>query len=35
MSDVTGNDGGELRALMARVPSVERVLASAEFEPVR
>ncbi|SAL71178.1 selenocysteine synthase [Caballeronia arvi] len=34
MSDVTGNDGGELRALMARVPSVERVLASAEFEPV-
>jgi L-seryl-tRNA(Ser) seleniumtransferase len=34
MSDVTGSDGGELRALMARVPSVERVLASAEFEPV-
>jgi L-seryl-tRNA(Ser) seleniumtransferase len=34
MSDVTGNDGGELRALMARVPSVERVLASAEFGPV-
>ncbi|SAK65862.1 selenocysteine synthase [Caballeronia catudaia] len=34
MSDVTGNDGGELRALMARVPSVERVLASAEFEAV-
>ncbi|EKS66263.1 MULTISPECIES: L-seryl-tRNA(Sec) selenium transferase [Caballeronia] len=33
MSDVTG-DGGELRALMARVPSVERVLASAEFEAV-
>ncbi|MDR5739192.1 MULTISPECIES: L-seryl-tRNA(Sec) selenium transferase [unclassified Caballeronia] len=34
MSDVTGGDGGELRALMARVPSVERVLASAVFEPL-
>ena len=34
MSDVRGNDGGELRALMARVPSVERVLASKAFEPV-
>jgi L-seryl-tRNA(Ser) seleniumtransferase len=34
MSDVQGNDGGELRALMARVPSVERVLASREFEAV-
>ncbi|SAK89586.1 selenocysteine synthase [Caballeronia fortuita] len=34
MSDVKGGDGGELRALMARVPSVERVLASAEFEAV-
>ncbi|AET90644.1 selenocysteine synthase [Burkholderia sp. YI23] len=34
MSDVAGNDGGALRALMARVPSVERVLTSAEFEPV-
>ncbi|WP_277182751.1 L-seryl-tRNA(Sec) selenium transferase [Caballeronia sp. BR00000012568055] len=34
MSDIKGSDGGELRALMARVPSVERVLASAEFAPV-
>ena len=34
MSDVTGGDGSELRALMARVPSVERVLASALFEPL-
>ncbi|WP_321800593.1 L-seryl-tRNA(Sec) selenium transferase [Caballeronia sp. J97] len=34
MSDVKGGDGGELRALMARVPSVERVLASAEFDAV-
>ncbi|WP_244816502.1 L-seryl-tRNA(Sec) selenium transferase [Caballeronia sp. Lep1P3] len=34
MSDVTGGDGNELRALMARVPSVERVLASAVFEPL-
>ena len=34
MSDVKGGEGGELRALMARVPSVERVLASAEFEAV-
>ncbi|MFB9122098.1 L-seryl-tRNA(Sec) selenium transferase, partial [Paraburkholderia dipogonis] len=28
MSDVSGS---ELRALMARVPSVEKVMASAEF----
>ncbi|MDR5839142.1 L-seryl-tRNA(Sec) selenium transferase [Caballeronia sp. LZ034LL] len=34
MSDVRGSDGGELRALMARVPSVERVLAAAEFAAV-
>jgi L-seryl-tRNA(Ser) seleniumtransferase len=34
MSDIKGSDGGELRALMARVPSVERVLGSAEFAPV-
>ncbi|WP_404980167.1 MULTISPECIES: L-seryl-tRNA(Sec) selenium transferase [unclassified Caballeronia] len=34
MSDVAGGDGSELRALMARVPSVERVLASAVFEPL-
>jgi L-seryl-tRNA(Ser) seleniumtransferase len=34
MSDVKRGEGGELRALMARVPSVERVLASAEFEAV-
>jgi L-seryl-tRNA(Ser) seleniumtransferase len=34
MSDVSGSEGSELRALMARVPSVERVLASAEFAPV-
>lgn len=34
MSDVKGGEGGELRALMARVPSVERVLAAAEFEAV-
>ncbi|SAK75544.1 selenocysteine synthase [Caballeronia hypogeia] len=34
MSDVTGKDGGELRALMARVPSVERVLASQAFEAI-
>ncbi|KXU94260.1 L-seryl-tRNA(Sec) selenium transferase [Caballeronia megalochromosomata] len=34
MSDVKGGEGGELRALMGRVPSVERVLASAEFEDV-
>ncbi|MFM0051739.1 L-seryl-tRNA(Sec) selenium transferase [Caballeronia grimmiae] len=34
MNDVTGGDGSELRALMARVPSVERVLASAVFEPL-
>lgn len=34
MSDVRGSDGGELRALMARVPSVERVLAAAEFATV-
>ncbi|MDR5783944.1 L-seryl-tRNA(Sec) selenium transferase [Caballeronia sp. LZ065] len=34
MSDVRGSDGGELRALMARVPSVERVLAAAEFTAV-
>ncbi|WP_250500903.1 L-seryl-tRNA(Sec) selenium transferase [Caballeronia sp. GAWG1-5s-s] len=31
---MTGGDGSELRALMARVPSVERVLASALFEPL-
>ncbi|WP_250466601.1 MULTISPECIES: L-seryl-tRNA(Sec) selenium transferase [unclassified Caballeronia] len=34
MSNVTGNNDSELRALMARVPSVERVLASAAFAPV-
>ncbi|KIG08869.1 L-seryl-tRNA(Sec) selenium transferase [Burkholderia sp. MR1] len=34
MSDVTGGEGRELRALMARVPSVERVMASAVFEPL-
>ncbi|MDR5825305.1 L-seryl-tRNA(Sec) selenium transferase [Caballeronia sp. LZ043] len=34
MSDVRGSDGGELRALMARVPSVERVLGAAEFADV-
>jgi L-seryl-tRNA(Ser) seleniumtransferase len=34
MSDIKGSEGGELRALMARVPSVERVLASVEFAPV-
>ncbi|MDR5857789.1 L-seryl-tRNA(Sec) selenium transferase [Caballeronia sp. LZ062] len=31
---MAGGDGSELRALMARVPSVERVLASAVFEPL-
>ncbi|BAN25782.1 L-seryl-tRNA(Sec) selenium transferase [Caballeronia insecticola] len=34
MSDVRRNDGDELRALMARVPSVERVLASDAFAPL-
>ncbi|SAL73030.1 selenocysteine synthase [Caballeronia peredens] len=34
MSDVRSSDGDELRALMARVPSVERVLASEAFGPV-